>query len=91
MVIRLGTSQRIFPPVQLGHEGNERVSDSFVQPGTAGVEPSVKWWGAAGTNGDSAIALRQLAEGQSIRTVAAGIGLTPKTVWLVSGTIDKRV
>jgi len=31
-----------------------------------------------------AMALRQLAEGQSIRTVAASIGLTPKTVWLVS-------
>jgi len=31
-----------------------------------------------------AMALRQLAEGQSIRAVAASIGLTPKTVWLVS-------
>ena len=31
-----------------------------------------------------AIALRQLAEGQPIRTVAAQVGLTPKTVWLVS-------
>ena len=31
-----------------------------------------------------AMALRQLAEGQTIRKVAASIGLTPKTVWLVS-------
>ncbi len=31
-----------------------------------------------------AMALRQLAEGQTIRKVAAYIGLTPKTVWLVS-------
>jgi len=31
-----------------------------------------------------AVALRQLAEGQPIRTVAANVGVTPKTVWLVS-------
>jgi putative transposase len=31
-----------------------------------------------------AMALRQLAEGQAIRQVAASVGLTPKTVWLVS-------
>ena len=31
-----------------------------------------------------AMALKQLAEGQTIRKVAASIGLTPKTVWLVS-------
>jgi len=31
-----------------------------------------------------ALALRQLAEGQAIRKVAASVGLTPKTVWLVS-------
>ena len=31
-----------------------------------------------------ALALRQLAEGQSIRQVAANVGLTPKTVWLTS-------
>src|SRR2546421_3804141 len=31
-----------------------------------------------------AMALRQRAEGQTIRKVAASIGLTPKTVWLVS-------
>jgi putative transposase len=31
-----------------------------------------------------AVALRQLAEGQPIRRVAASVGLTPKTVWLVS-------
>ena len=30
-----------------------------------------------------ALALRQLAEGQTIRKVAASVGLTPKTVWLV--------
>jgi transposase len=29
-----------------------------------------------------ALALRQLAEGQAIRKVAANVGLTPKTVWL---------
>ena len=29
-----------------------------------------------------ALALRQLAEGQTIRKVAASVGLTPKTVWL---------
>ena len=29
-----------------------------------------------------ALALRQLAEGQSIRKVAGNVGLTPKTVWL---------
>ena len=28
------------------------------------------------------LALRQLAEGQTIRKVAASVGLTPKTVWL---------
>ena len=31
-----------------------------------------------------ALALQQLAEGQTIRKVASSIGLTPKTVWLVS-------
>jgi len=31
-----------------------------------------------------ALALRQLAEGQTIRKVAANVGLTPKTVWLAS-------
>ncbi len=31
-----------------------------------------------------ALALRQLAEGQAIRQVAANVGLTPKTVWLTS-------
>ena len=31
-----------------------------------------------------ALALRQLAEGQAIRRVAANVGLTPKTVWLTS-------
>jgi transposase len=31
-----------------------------------------------------ALALRQLAEGQTIRKVAANVGLTPKTVWLTS-------
>jgi len=31
-----------------------------------------------------ALALRQLAEGHSIREVAANVGLTPKTVWLTS-------
>ena len=31
-----------------------------------------------------AMALRQLAEGQTIRNVAANLSLTPKTVWLVS-------
>ena len=31
-----------------------------------------------------ALALRQLAEGQAIRKVAAHVGLTPKTVWLTS-------
>ena len=31
-----------------------------------------------------ALALRQLAEGQAIRRVAANVGLTPKTVWLAS-------
>jgi putative transposase len=31
-----------------------------------------------------ALALRQLAEGQAIRKVAASVGLTPKTVWLTS-------
>jgi transposase len=31
-----------------------------------------------------AMALRQLGEGQTIRKVAASLGLTPKTVWLVS-------
>jgi len=31
-----------------------------------------------------ALALRQLAEGQAIRKVAANVGLTPKTVWLTS-------
>jgi putative transposase len=31
-----------------------------------------------------ALALRQLADGQAIRKVAAGVGLTPKTVWLTS-------
>jgi len=30
------------------------------------------------------MALRKLAEGKSIRKVATSIGLTPKTVWLVS-------
>ena len=30
-----------------------------------------------------ALALRQLTEGQTIRKVAASVGLTPKTVWLV--------
>ena len=30
------------------------------------------------------LALRQLAEGQTIRKVAASVGLTPKTVWLTS-------
>jgi putative transposase len=31
-----------------------------------------------------ALALRQLAEGRAIRQVASNVGLTPKTVWLVS-------
>ncbi len=31
-----------------------------------------------------ALALRQLAEGHSIRAVATNVGLTPKTVWLTS-------
>lgn len=31
-----------------------------------------------------ALALRQLAEGQTIRKVAGNVGLTPKTVWLTS-------
>jgi transposase len=31
-----------------------------------------------------ALALRQLADGQTIRKVAASVGLTPKTVWLTS-------
>ncbi len=31
-----------------------------------------------------ALALRQLAEGHSIRAVATDVGLTPKTVWLTS-------
>jgi transposase len=31
-----------------------------------------------------ALALRQLADGQAIRKVAANVGLTPKTVWLTS-------
>ena len=31
-----------------------------------------------------ALALRQLAQGQAIRQVAAQVGLTPKTVWLLS-------
>jgi len=31
-----------------------------------------------------ALALRQLAEGHSIREVATNVGLTPKTVWLTS-------
>jgi len=31
-----------------------------------------------------ALALRQLAAGQTIRKVAASVGLTPKTVWLTS-------
>jgi putative transposase len=31
-----------------------------------------------------ALALRQLADGQTIRKVAANVGLTPKTVWLTS-------
>jgi transposase len=31
-----------------------------------------------------ALALRQLAEGQSIRRVASNVGLTPKTIWLTS-------
>ena len=31
-----------------------------------------------------ALALRQLAEGQAIRKVAANVGLTPKTVWRTS-------
>jgi putative transposase len=31
-----------------------------------------------------ALALRQLADGQTIRKVAARVGLTPKTVWLTS-------
>ena len=31
-----------------------------------------------------ALALRQLAEGRAIRKVASNVGLTPKTVWLVS-------
>ena len=31
-----------------------------------------------------ALALRQLANGQTIRKVAASVGLTPKTVWLTS-------
>ena len=31
-----------------------------------------------------ALALRQLADGQSIRRVASNVGLTPKTIWLTS-------
>src|SRR5271167_1867180 len=31
-----------------------------------------------------ALVLRQLADGQAIRKVAASVGLTPKTVWLTS-------
>jgi putative transposase len=31
-----------------------------------------------------ALALRQLAEGQTHRAIAASVGLTPKTVWLTS-------
>jgi len=31
-----------------------------------------------------ALVLRQLADGQAIRTVARNVGLTPKTVWLTS-------
>jgi transposase len=31
-----------------------------------------------------AMALRQLADGQTIRAVARNVGLTPKTVWLTS-------
>ncbi len=31
-----------------------------------------------------ALALRQLAQGQTIRKVATNVGLTPKTVWLTS-------
>jgi putative transposase len=31
-----------------------------------------------------ALALRQIAEGQTVRQVAKNVGLTPKTVWLTS-------
>ena len=31
-----------------------------------------------------ALALRQMAEGQTVRQVAKNVGLTPKTVWLTS-------
>ena len=31
-----------------------------------------------------ALALRQLAEGQTVRQVAKNVALTPKTVWLTS-------
>ena len=31
-----------------------------------------------------ALVLRQLADGQAIRTVARNVGFTPKTVWLTS-------
>src|SRR5260370_41483154 len=31
-----------------------------------------------------ALALRQLAEGQTVRQVAKNVALTPKTVWLIS-------
>jgi len=42
-----------------------------------------------------ALALRQLAEGQTVRQVARNIALTPKTVWLTSqrfqqGGLERR-
>ncbi len=38
-----------------------------------------------------ALALQQLARGDAIRKVASNVGLTPKTVWLVSQRINRAV
>src|SRR5262249_61741509 len=37
-----------------------------------------------------ALALRQLAEGQTVRQVAKNVALTPKTVWLTSQALSAR-
>src|SRR5215471_16241183 len=37
-----------------------------------------------------ALALRQLAEGQTVRQVARNVALTPKTVWLTRPTLSTR-
>jgi len=84
MVIRLGNlAENVFGFYSLGHE-ERKVQSPIIQGRTATIETFVWAEGAAGTNGGTAMALRQLAEGQTIRKVAASIGLTPKTVWLVS-------